>query len=101
MASRISRPTRAERTAQAYPPAMEHPPAARDTRAIFTPASTTASKGAPEVPRFTISATRVGTNRAPVTSRMSRAMVRAVSFQWGRRKRSMSFMGNGLLSEMG
>ena len=80
---------------------MEQPPAARDTRAIWIPASTTASKGAPEVPRFTISATRVGTNRAPVSSWLSRALVWAVCFQWGRRKRCMSFMGNGLLSELG
>ena len=80
---------------------MAHAPAASETAAMAIPSRMISPKGAPEVPRLSISATRVGMNRAPATSMISRTTVSRVSFRWGLRKRSMSFMGYGLLSKNG
>ena len=99
MASRMSLPTRAERAAQAYPPPMAQAPASTEMTAMVTPSWTMAAKEEPEVPWLSISATRVGMKSAPATSTISRKMVSAHSFRWGLRKRRMSFMGKGLLSE--
>ena len=72
---------------------MAQAPAARETAAIRTPVRTMASGPAPEVPAFSISATRVGITSPPITSSVSRTMVAAHSFQWGLRNRRISFMG--------
>ena len=76
---------------------MAHTPARTDTAAMCMPVRTMASKEAPEVPSLSISATRVGINRAPATSTISRTTVIKHSFQWGFRKRRIKFISVPLL----
>ena len=76
---------------------MAHPPATREMTAICTPVRRMASNEAPEVPSFSISATRVGMNSAPATSTISRTTVIKHSFQWGFRKRRIKFIAVPLL----
>ena len=94
----MSLPTRAERAAQAYPPPMAQAPASTEMTAMVTPSWTMAAKEEPEVPWLSISATRVGMNRAPATSTIIRTMVSRHVFQWGLRKRKISFTVRSLLS---